>query len=313
MPAPRKRSEEDESSIPHSPKQQPVPNRVPAGPLLLSRGPKGRSGMSMLPEDREVVPEQPMKSGECFRLRQVSVEALLQDGTLGLLLHGTSVVGFCSEDAATHGWRVGDQIVEINGRRVAAFEEFLERFLAAQLQGFPITFSVLRREIPDDEGKDPLDNFFNETKFVDLASQLKNKFGSSEPRKAPSPTGESIMENPYIQALRKRRSELSRSPEGWSDEGEYPSLAAQMASERCDALATLSKASDTPRRFDREPKEPLGTMGLSTCISAFRPCRGEEEFRTTPRRDCDYEMDAKVPAPNAVILSARGELSQGDR
>lgn len=58
-------------------------------------------------------------------------------------------------------------------------------------QGFPITFSVLRREIPDDEGKagefrtrnprlrnpkdavtqDPLDNFFNETKFVDLASQ----------------------------------------------------------------------------------------------------------------------------------------------
>ena len=27
-----------------------------------------------------------------------------EDGTLGLLLHGTSVVGFCSEDAATHGW-----------------------------------------------------------------------------------------------------------------------------------------------------------------------------------------------------------------
>ena len=60
---------------------------------------------------------------ECFRLRHVRVEALLQardargvkwraftsahisrpgpeDGTLGLLLHGTSVVGFCSEEAA---------------------------------------------------------------------------------------------------------------------------------------------------------------------------------------------------------------------
>ena len=29
---------------------------------------------------------------------------LWKDGTLGLLLHGTSVVGFCSEEAASHGW-----------------------------------------------------------------------------------------------------------------------------------------------------------------------------------------------------------------
>jgi len=27
-----------------------------------------------------------------------------QDGTLGLLLHGTSVVGFCSEEVADQGW-----------------------------------------------------------------------------------------------------------------------------------------------------------------------------------------------------------------
>ena len=68
-----------------------------------------------------------LPGGECFRLRHVRVEALLQardargvkwraftsayfsrpgpeDGTLGLLLHGTSVVGFCSEEAASHGW-----------------------------------------------------------------------------------------------------------------------------------------------------------------------------------------------------------------
>ena len=77
---------------------------------------------------------------------------------------------------------VGDQIVEINGKRVSAFDEFLERFLAAQAQaepgkdvkrlqktlkffdfidfsiefhwisfaqGFPIVFSVLRREAPE--------------------------------------------------------------------------------------------------------------------------------------------------------------------
>lgn len=87
-----------------------------------------------------------------------------------------------------------------------------------------------------------------------------------------------------------------------------------------------SKASDTPRRrreardshelesesrFDREPKEPLGTMGLpapcglaalrpacarlharcthvrglrSTCISAFRPCRGEAQAKAVNAR-----------------------------
>ena len=62
---------------------------------------------------------------------------------------------------------VGDQIVEINGKRVAAFDEFLEQFLAAQVQaareklscspcvlykseGFPIVFSVLRREAPEE-------------------------------------------------------------------------------------------------------------------------------------------------------------------
>ena len=32
---------------------------------------------------------------------------------------------------------VGDQIVEINGKRVSAFDEFLERFVAAQVQAQP--------------------------------------------------------------------------------------------------------------------------------------------------------------------------------
>ena len=39
-----------------------------------------------------------------FCALSASLLPLLKDGTLGLLLHGTSVVGFCSEEAASHGW-----------------------------------------------------------------------------------------------------------------------------------------------------------------------------------------------------------------
>jgi len=309
MPAPPKRPEEDESSLP-SPKQ-PVPNRVPAGPGKLSRN-KGRL-MPSLPEDQELHPPSPMQSGECFRLRHVRVEALLQDGTLGLLLHGTSVVGFCSEEAASHGWFVGDQIVEINGKRVAAFDEFLEQFLAAQVQGFPIVFSVLRREAPEETpDEDPLESFFSEIDFVDLAGRLKKKFGGSPGKAELASTGSSgdaILENPYIQALRRRRTELSKSPEGWSEESQ--SLAAKMATERGDALATLSRAStDTPRRFERR----AALLDWSLCI--MRPCHEKEvvdELRTTPRMDYDYAQAPKwlaknkVAMPNAVVLSARGQ------
>ncbi|CAE7480316.1 XI-B [Symbiodinium pilosum] len=312
MPAPPKRPEEDETL--HSPKQ-PVPNRVPAGPGRLSRRNKAQGAqgklMAALPEDQELPPS-PMQSGECFRLRHVRVEALLQDGTLGLLLHGTSVVGFCSEEANSHGWLVGDQIVEINGKRVAAFDEFLEQFLAAQVQGFPITFSVLRREAPEALDEDPLESFFKEMDFVELAGRLKNKFGGSPSKVELASTGisagDAILENPYIQALRRRRTELSKSPEGWSDDG--MSLAAKMATERGDALATLSRAStDTPRRFDRRS----GLLDWSLCI--MRPCHEKEvadELRTTPRMDYDYAQAPlwlnrdKVGMPNAVVLSSRG-------
>ncbi|OLP82909.1 Myosin-8 [Symbiodinium microadriaticum] len=307
MPAPPKRPEEEDSSLP-SP--QPVPNRVPAGPGKLSRN-KAAAGrlMPSLPEDQELHPPSPMQSGECFRLRHVRVEALLQDGTLGLLLHGTSVVGFCSEEAASHGWFVGDQIVEINGKRVAAFDEFLEQFLAAQVQGFPIVFSVLRREAPEETpDEDPLESFFSEIDFVDLAGRLKKKFGGSPGKAELASTGSSgdaILENPYIQALRRRRTELSKSPEGWSEESQ--SLAAKMATERGDALATLSRAStDTPRRFERR----AGLLDWSLCI--MRPCHEKEvvdELRTTPRMDYDYAQAPKwlaknkVAMPNAVVLS----------
>ena len=315
MPAPRKHIEGNESSLLSSPKQA-VPNPVPSlpsGNLSLS----GTKGHNVTFKD-VTQPEATSQTSECFRLRHVQIEALLKDGTLGLLLHGTSVVGFCSEEVADQGWLVGDQIVEINGKRVSAFDEFLERFVTAQEEGFPIVFSVLRRETPEvPETKDPLDSFFNQTQFADLANQLKNKFGP-QPKKVPtlqpaSSFGEtSILENPYIQALRKRRSELSRSPEGWSEDYQAQSLAAKMASERGDALATLSKDStDTPGSCERSLRSTPSSFDLFSCITAFRPCRekeaGAEEFHTTPRMDSGFE---KVSPPNAVVLTAR---AQGQR
>eukprot|EP00435_Cladocopium_sp_Y103_P050670 s1176_g15.t1 len=283
MPAPHKHIEHieaNESSTSLSPTQD-VPNPVPSlpsGNLVASRGSKGNAGNATFKEDKD-------GASECFRLRHVQIDTLLKDGTLGLLLHGTSVVGFCSEEVADQGWLVGDQIVEINGKRVSAFDEFLERFVAAQVQGFPIVFSVLRREAPEavesPVAKDPLDSFFSEMQFSDLASQLKTKFGPQPKQvttfQAASSFGElSILENPYIQALRKRRSELSRSPEGWSEDYQAQSLAAKMASERGDALATLSKDStETPRRYERNSRSP-SAFDLFSCITAFRPCREKE-------------------------------------
>lgn len=272
-----------------------------------------------------------------FRLRHVKVHGLLQDGTLGLLLHGTSVVGFCSEEAAENGWTVGDQIVEINGQRVVAFDDFLERFLAAQVEGFPIAFSVLRKEpsteveSAEESDEDPLESFFSETNFVDLAGQLQSKFGSGTGQgKVSSAADEgedAITENPYIQALRKRRTELSRSTEGWSDDHDSQSLAARLATERDDALATLSRAStDTPRRLPKpvpvQPRNLFSDLGLPA-FCAGRPCGDGDasvyEIRPTPRAEHldleqirswpGFESPSKVGTPAAVALSARGDAA----
>ncbi|CAK9013479.1 unnamed protein product [Durusdinium trenchii] len=295
---------------------------APLSPLLLRRNDATASSSPV--EEASASPNGEEASPcECFRLRHVRIKSLLPDGTLGLLLHGTSVVGFCSEDVAEHGWLVGDQIVEINGHRISAFDEFLERFLAAQVQGFPIVFSVLRREletsasgVPEGPAADPLEHFFSETDFGDLADQLKNKF---PPQKAAStstsspPFPESILENPYIQALRKRRSELSRSPEGWSEEGgELRSLAAKMASERNDALAMLSKA-ETPRLYESSRCSP----GFSSCIT-FRPCREKdvvEEFRASDdpaakEEATNKKMEALSSAAGVVGASSASPLGR---
>lgn len=244
-------------------------------------------------------------AGGCFRLRQIRVHALLQDGTLGLLLHGTSIVGFCSAEAEKVGWAIGDQIVEVNGQRIALFDEFLEKFVAAQEQGFPIDFSVLRRECVEEQelSEDALDSFFSGTNFVDLAGQLQQKFGNFSPaREVQSNMGtprsqdtqvqnESITENPYIQALRKRRDELRFTTEKWAD-GSY-TLASRLATERYDALASLRPAwtRETPRRSgsglgEQRPRSNGGWPSF-LCTGRDHVCMGREagglELLQTPR------------------------------
>eukprot|EP00931_Biecheleriopsis_adriatica_P032961 TRINITY_DN19173_c0_g1_i1.p1 TRINITY_DN19173_c0_g1~~TRINITY_DN19173_c0_g1_i1.p1 ORF type:complete len:351 (+),score=78.63 TRINITY_DN19173_c0_g1_i1:85-1137(+) len=278
--------------------------------------------------------------GECFHVRQVKIDALLDDGTLGLLLHGTSIIGFCSEAASHFGWLVGDQIVEVNGQSISAFEEFLEKFMAAQAQGFPIHFGVLRREVTaKDEFNDPLEGFFSQTNFVDLADQLRSKFGST-PRGKHSLAAainsqarngcEDQEDNPYIQALRQRRSELCRNTEDWMDETGCQSLAARMATEREGSLATLSRAStDTPRDLDTEELGPKHVKDLGFfCSSAVRPCQaseaaGYEVMMPPPPMKSEWEVEqlpswpgfqspAKSPAVAALAFDG-AEQQTSDR
>ena len=51
-----------------------------------------------------------------------------QDGTLGLLLHGTSVVGFCSEEVADQGWPQ-PQLRPCSKRRVCLFRLISHKFM----------------------------------------------------------------------------------------------------------------------------------------------------------------------------------------
>lgn len=292
----------------------------------------------------------------CFRLRHVRVHGLLEDGTLGLLLHGTSVVGFCSPQAEEAGWRIGDQIVEVNGQRVAVFDEFLDCFVAAQEDGFPIDFSVLRREClgdPDGGAEDALEGFFSATNFTDLAGQLQKKAAHVAPVENSGQGGagrgdedpraflraESITENPYIQALRKRRNELFRSAEGWTSEV-VDSLASRLATQREDGLATLTRNAmgETPRSqanygFGYDGGYGGGGGGMDRYGADFEsfawaPCMQEQgtcasreaalnEIQPTPRvarmdqDSVDWEQMPTVAWPVTGLESGGDDLKEG--
>eukprot|EP00747_Dinoflagellata_sp_TGD_P164851 gnl/TRDRNA2_/TRDRNA2_185368_c0_seq1.p1 gnl/TRDRNA2_/TRDRNA2_185368_c0~~gnl/TRDRNA2_/TRDRNA2_185368_c0_seq1.p1 ORF type:complete len:336 (+),score=76.08 gnl/TRDRNA2_/TRDRNA2_185368_c0_seq1:75-1082(+) len=247
--------------------------------------------------------EQDGKNGNAgyFHLRHVIVRELLEDETLGLLLHGTSIVGFCSSRAEDAGWRISDQIVEVNGHRVTNFEEFLRRFGDAQSEGLPIDFSVLRREDPTEAGaaEDELEGLFSGTNLFDLAGQLhrlksverkpeaqNNGADGNDAETCEMKKGNEVTDNPYIQALRRRRDELLRTADYWSDGPAESSLASRMATQR-DALATLDAGS---------PMRP-GCGGLDSgsdsalpweCCAPSRGCGTREamhDFLQTPRPD----------------------------
>lgn len=210
----------------------------------------------------------------CFHVHHILLQRLEKDDTLGILLHGTSVVGVRTALASEAGWRRGDQIVEVNGRRVTTFDDFLDSFFAAQELGPPISFGVLRRQSIEELGEgseDFVDGFLTRTNVKDLAGQMREKFGaglstrrpptpcsarSQSQRKppgggtacaraavtaAPSKEGNCVTENPYIQALKQRREEfLYGSEGGWASHDGTEPLAAQLATRRSDALATLT-------------------------------------------------------------------------
>jgi hypothetical protein len=167
-------------------------------------------------------------------------------------------VGFCSDMAEEMGWCIADQIVEVNTQRVSSFDEFLDRFIAAQQQGFPIDFSVLRKELAENaqEGaENALDHFFGGTSVATIVGQLQSKFSAEvgsqfdDAAKAgygkQAPGSESVVENPYIKALRKRRNELLSSAEGWATDV-ADSLASRLATQRSDGLATLWSSNESP-------------------------------------------------------------------
>lgn len=258
----------------------------------------------------------------CFHVRHVEVTELLEDNTLGLLLHGTSVVGFCSSRAEAAGWRVGDQIVEVNGQRVGSFDEFLERFVESQVEnGLPIDFSVLRREQRPaagevDEAEDALENFFSATNFVDLAGQLQRKFGSTSERERNQSFSDeegfgqiirsesmSILENPYIQALRRRRDELFLSTEGWTGAVGTPasaSIASRLATRGDAGIATLEDPVDR--------SGPLKPCGWPFCISEGRAngCREApwSDVLPTPRADQFDSFDSHCATATRPVNEA---------
>mmetsp|Transcript_74585 Transcript_74585/g.198140 ORF Transcript_74585/g.198140 Transcript_74585/m.198140 type:complete len:350 (-) Transcript_74585:141-1190(-) len=274
----------------------------------------------------------------CYSLQHVTVRRPLEDGTLGLLLRGTCVTGFAEAEAEAVGWVVGDRIVEVAGCSVSSFESFLAQLRLAQETGYPITFSVLREEparAPQgmaeatdsnaaesghDAAKDALDSFFGQTSLTDLAGQLHHKFGATRQQfeyhrssssssstcpgddgdsQPPSSRMSSIMANPYVQALHRRRDELFRSVEGWSSEV-AASLASRLATERSDALASLVRP---PRETPRTTPAKSGLLDMSaplpwaSCLPAgVRPCNAREakacmacEITPTPRVNIDSE------------------------
>jgi len=219
-----------------------------------SKAPWGHPRMVSM-ADGVAVKQSVPSDGDCcgFRLAHVCVDSLQADNTLGLLLKGTSVVGFRTLEAMHVGWRPGDKIVEVSGQHVKTFDEFMGCFqLSLQKHGFPVHFSVLRREddVEAEGDGDQLLNFFSNTDFDNMSRQPRGRRsekpsqrGRAQPLVEPhapslgadmvasSSSGNllperggtvtqslsiSSMEHPFVTALKLRRDALVRGSAGWA-------------------------------------------------------------------------------------------------
>lgn len=170
----------------------------------------------------------------CLYLRQVRVDRLYSN-SLGLLLNDTIVAGFDTAEAAGAGWHLGDKIVEVNGRQCRQHQEFQENFSKARAEGPPYVFTVLRgvdQQNAAQESAAAQEDVETTLRFVEISGMMQKRFGSRDAemsrvcnQDSPSPSqlpwqggssSSSMLTNPYVMALTRRRSELENSAKGWS-------------------------------------------------------------------------------------------------
>mmetsp|Transcript_72386 Transcript_72386/g.125496 ORF Transcript_72386/g.125496 Transcript_72386/m.125496 type:complete len:776 (+) Transcript_72386:151-2478(+) len=241
-----------------------------------------------------------------FDVQEIEVhEPPEQDGSLGLLLSGNTVVAFTCPEAQAAGWRLGDVIVKVNGRSCEHFNQFVQILAEARNDGFPIVFSVLRCEILQDQldTECDLDDMVNLTNVVERAEQMQFRPGflhgalvdGEKTVLKPSDwrlqgpvdwrlqglsMSESVFENPYVDALRKRRINLDeKHAEGWNSCGDMSaredsrdSLASRLATQREGVASLTSKQDPKPRKLrgpswypmlcasEEEPADPVSTF-----------------------------------------------------
>lgn len=205
-----------------------------------------------------------------LRIVDISVNGLQSDNTLGLLLHGTRIVGFRIEAAKEVGWQIGDKIAEVNGQTVGTFEDFMDCFRDAhQKHGFPVQFNVIRgdqKHEAESTAEDTLRNFFSTADFEQLTGQLHEKLGEIPvpaepnrkqmslegfltPNKPDEPAASCSPEHPFVTALKLRRDALIRGNRGWAKWADddfvdsCDSVASRLA-QRQDGVSTLHVSRD---------------------------------------------------------------------
>jgi len=84
----------------------------------------------------------------CLDSTRLVIKRPLEDGKLGITMRGLLVTAFKDPRASTLGWHIGDHVLALNGRSIAAPPDFareLERAIAENRStGKPLVFDVAR-------------------------------------------------------------------------------------------------------------------------------------------------------------------------